>query len=465
MTNIKKIFVVCSLVLSLLVTSSCSQEAISQNERNESSSTTSNLTEDSSNSKKFALAEIIVAEKTDKGTIRLSYMANTISEDDTDSLFNNDYETDEDIKEGTYYKRTEYSDASSWNNAKNELKKFAESANAEDIVKKTTAENFEYTPFGEMTTDDSSNNDFYSEPDTTKTSKDSSEKDSSSEGDKTTTTTKKSSDSSSGETSKVTTTTKKAETTTQYVYIPPTTTKTTNNTTKTTTKAATTTTTKATQPASYIGKCQFCGKNITANDGVYQGEFYICNTCKSSKCLLCGKACNSSIGKQQSDRYIGTHWFCYTCRPDLKPSSQPNITGTDADARREAQTVVQLTNKLRASKGLSQLKTDSRLTEAAMARAKELAVKFDHARPNGKTGALIVEEYIPSADSNGENIHMSYGTGYHDGDYIYNSWENSTGHYNTMIRANSSYIGVGVYYTYINGNKYTYSVQLFCKKL
>ena len=60
MTNFKKIFVVCSLVLSLLVTSSCGQEAISQNERNESSSTTSNFTEDSSNSKKFALAEIIV---------------------------------------------------------------------------------------------------------------------------------------------------------------------------------------------------------------------------------------------------------------------------------------------------------------------------------------------------------------------------------------------------------------------
>lgn len=456
MTNIKKIFVVCSLVLSLLVTSSCGQEAISQNERNESSSTTSNLTEDSSNSKKFALAEIIVAEKTDKGTIRLSYMTNTISEDDTDSLFNNDYETDEDIKEGTYYKRTEYSDASSWNNAKDELKNFAESANAEDIVKKTTAENFEYTPFGEMTTDDSNNDS--SEPDTTKTSKDSSEKDSSSEGDKTTTTTKKTSDSSSGETTKTTTTTKKAETTTQYVYIPPTTTK----TTKTTTKAATTTTTKATQPASYIGKCQFCGKNITANDGVYQGEFYICNTCKGSKCLLCGKACNSSIGKQQSDRYIGTHWFCYTCRPDLKPSSQPNITGTDADARREAQTVVTLTNKLRASKGLSQLKTDSRLTEAAMARAKELEIKFAHSRPNGTTGTSIVNEYISNASTNGENIMMNQATGYDDGSYIYSCWENSTGHYNTMLRANNTYIGVGVYYVYKNGYKYTYSVQLFC---
>lgn len=450
MTNFKKIFVVCSLVLSLLVTSSCGQEAISQNERNESSSTTSNFTEDSSNSKKFALAEIIVAEKTDKGTIRLSYMTNTISEDDTDSLFNNDYETDEDIKEGTYYKRTEYSDESSWNNEKNELKRFAESANSEDIVKKATTENFEYTPFGAMT-DDSSNN-VSSEPDTTKPN------DSSSEGDKTTTA-KKTSDSSKNETTKATTTTKKAETTTQYVYIPPTTTK---STTKATTKSTTKTTPK---PASYIGKCHFCGKNITSIDGVYQGEFYICNTCKGSKCLLCGKACNSSIGKQQSDRYIGTHWFCYTCRPDLKPSTQVSITGTDADARREAQLVVQLTNKLRATNGRSQLKTDSRLTEAAMARAKELAAMFSHTRPNGTNGTTIIEQYAKTACSNGENIHMSYGTGYHDGEYVYQSFEDSPGHKATMLWADSAYIGVGVYYKYQNGYKYTFSVQLFCKHM
>ncbi|MBQ2581919.1 MAG: CAP domain-containing protein, partial [Ruminococcus sp.] len=108
---------------------------------------------------------------------------------------------------------------------------------------------------------------------------------------------------------------------------------------------------------------------------------------------------------------------------------------------------------------------DSRLTEAAMARAKELAVKFDHGRPNGTNGPDIVWEYISSAGTNGENIHMSYGTGYHDGKYIYSSLESSTGHYNTMIRANSNYIGVGVYYVYKNGYKYTYAVQLFCRCL
>ncbi len=278
----------------------------------------------------------------------------------------------------------------------------------------------------------------------------------------TTTTTTTTSATTTTENSTTTTTTKEQATTTTKQAVA-TTKATVKVTAKATTKATTKSTTKTTpKPASYIGKCQFCGKNITANDGVYQGEFYICNTCKGSKCLLCGKACNSSIGKQQSDRYIGTHWFCYACRPDLKPSTQPNITGTDADARREAQTVVQLTNKLRASKGLSQLKTDGRLTEAAMARAKELAIKFSHSRPSGKAGATIVYEYISTPNTSGENIHMSYGTGYHDGEYIYSSFENSPGHKATMLVQNTQYVGVGIYYVYKDGYKYTYAVQLFC---
>ena len=147
----------------------------------------------------------------------------------------------------------------------------------------------------------------------------------------------------------------------------------------------------------------------------------------------------------------------------MKPTNpSTEITGTDADARREAQSVVTLTNKLRASKGLSQLKTDSKLTEAAMARAKELAVRYDHTRPNNTLGMLIVNEYNSKAVPNGENIMMGYGTGYKDANTIYSVWENSTGHYNTMLRANNAYIGVGVYYVYQNGYKYTYSVQIFC---
>ncbi len=325
---------------------------------------------------------------------------------------------------------------------------------SENIDSSSTADSSEDSSEAETSmTDDSSNADS-SEPETTKPN------DSSSEADKTSTTTKKTSDSSQGETSKATTTTKKAETTTQYVYIPPTTSKTTTaSTTKTTTKA----TTKATsQAANYVGKCKFCGKNVTVNDSINLDSYRMCFSCRDAKkCCICGKVCNSSTGTQGYKNL----WFCYSCRPDLKPQPQePEITGTDADARREAQSVVTLTNKLRASKGLSQLKTDSRLTNAAMARAKELAVKFSHGRP-WRDDTFIEYEYgFTDIGGAGENIQMSYGTGYHDAQYIYNSFESSSGHKATMLSKGYNYIGVGVYYVYKDGYKYTYVAQLFTTK-
>ena len=459
MTNIKKIFVVCSLVLTLLVTSSCGQEAISNGERNETSSTTNSITEDSSNTTKYALEEIIIAEKTDKGSIRISYMVNTISEGDANSLINSTYETDEDIKEGTYHKRSNFSDENSWENKKNDIKEFAESANAADVIKKATTD-FEFEPFDKRDNDDSSSSDS-SEPDTT--SKENSEKDSSSEEDKTDSSKKSSDSSSKSDSSVASTTTKKAETTTrQYVYTPPKTTKITNNTTKTTTKTPTKTTTKA-QATNYIGKCHACGNGVTSSNCVKLGDgtFY-CNACKNAhKCYNCSKVCNSSNGIEAWTPW-GTIYQCYSCRPDLKPEPLPkDIKGTDAEARTEAQIVVDLTNKLRASYGFGSLKTDSRLTAAAMARAKELATLYSHTRPNGNSGGTISLEYNRNACPNGENIQMQCSTGYEEGKDIYQAWENSPGHKATMLDKSSTYIGVGIYYVYKNGSKYTYSVQLF----
>ena len=312
---------------------------------------------------------------------------------------------------------------------------------------------------------------------TTAVEQDNSEADSSSDSEETTTTTaetttttsdtsekeEKSSDttttSSTTTKAQATTTTKKVATTTKATVKPVQTTK---ATVKVTAKATTKSTTNASQPSgNYVGKCKLCGKNVTANDSVNLESYRVCFSCRDAKkCCICGKVCNSSTGVQGYQRL----WFCYSCRPDLKPQPQePDITGSDADARREAQSVVTLTNKLRAANGRSQLKTDSRLTEAAMARAKELAVKYAHSRPNGLAGPSIIDEYAKGLGlSEGENIMMGYGTGYKDSNTIYSVWENSSGHKATMIRNGFSYIGVGVYYVYKDGYKYTYAVQLYC---
>lgn len=238
-------------------------------------------------------------------------------------------------------------------------------------------------------------------------------------------------------------------------YIPP---KTSTSTTRTSSKTSKTTTKSN---ANYVGKCKYCGRNVTANDSMDFESFRVCYNCRDAKrCVWCGKVCNSNTGRA-ADRGF---WFCYECRPITTQPQQKEITGSDADARKQAQSVVTLTNKLRASKGLSQLKTDSRLTNAAMARAKELAVKFSHGRP-WRDDTFIEYEYgLKDIGGAGENIHMGYGTGYHDGEYVFSSLEGSSGHKATMLSKGYNYIGVGVYYVYKDGKKYTYCAQLFTTK-
>lgn len=55
--------------------------------------------------------------------------------------------------------------------------------------------------------------------------------------------------------------------------------------------------------------------------------------------------------------------------------------------------VVSLTNERRAQNGLNKLKQDERLMKAAQVRAKELAEKFSHERPNGDSYLTVLSEH------------------------------------------------------------------------
>jgi uncharacterized protein YkwD len=138
---------------------------------------------------------------------------------------------------------------------------------------------------------------------------------------------------------------------------------------------------------------------------------------------------------------------------------------TDPNPDKQAEEIVKLTNEFRTSKGLAALKTDDRLNKAAMERAKELAETFNHTRPNGEDGQDIIKEYDKSAVPSGENMHMSYGKGYHGAQQVADSWTDSTAHQKKILDTDSEYIGVGVYYIEKDGYKYTYAVQLFCKSV
>ena len=124
-----------------------------------------------------------------------------------------------------------------------------------------------------------------------------------------------------------------------------------------------------------------------------------------------------------------------------------------------AEDVVSFTNDERAMKGLAKLKIDSRLMEAAAKRARECAVLYDHARPDGSEFHTVLDEYRIDYRQCGENLY------YDTYDKVFatrmvKGWMNSPGHRDNMLSPDFTHIGVGVY----TANGTNYGVQLFIRK-
>ena len=112
-----------------------------------------------------------------------------------------------------------------------------------------------------------------------------------------------------------------------------------------------------------------------------------------------------------------------------------------------AKEMVALLNEHRIELGLSELALDKELTDAAMKRALELAVNFDHVRPDGSSCFTICSKM------NAENIAVGRSTAKD----TFEQFKNSAPHYKKMI--NASYRSVGIGSIYHNGHYYW--VQLF----
>ncbi len=106
-------------------------------------------------------------------------------------------------------------------------------------------------------------------------------------------------------------------------------------------------------------------------------------------------------------------------------------------------------NKLRAEKGVSALKMDNTLLNNAMQRAAEIAVKYDHTRPDGSSCFTI------NSKINAESITFTYTTP----EKAMESWAKSAPHLANIINKDYKYMGVGCV---IQGGTY-YWVQVFSK--
>ena len=114
-----------------------------------------------------------------------------------------------------------------------------------------------------------------------------------------------------------------------------------------------------------------------------------------------------------------------------------------------AYSVVDETNLERARYGLSELRVDSELMEAARVRAQEIAAKFSHTRPDGTKWRTV------SDAAYGENI----AKGHNNPDRVMAAWMSSNGHRQNVLK--DSYGSIGVCCLKI-GNV-CYWVQLFGK--
>lgn len=120
----------------------------------------------------------------------------------------------------------------------------------------------------------------------------------------------------------------------------------------------------------------------------------------------------------------------------------------------EARQLLELINQARAAVGSPALAYDTGLERAAMQRAAEIAVSFDHTRPNGDSCFTAAAEAGASYGwAAGENILM----GAWDASGANALWTNSPGHYSNMIDGKFTSVGVAA----IEVSGYWYWVEFF----
>lgn len=146
-----------------------------------------------------------------------------------------------------------------------------------------------------------------------------------------------------------------------------------------------------------------------------------------------------------------------------------NYSATDSQLKSEAdsnaskymgyyQEVLRLVNEIRAEAGVGPLTLDTTLCKAASMRALEMDYgnQMSHTRPSGKDCFSVLDFYGASFGTCGENI----AAGQTSASSVVNGWKNSPNHYQNMI--NASYTKLGVGYSAMGVGDYGYYwCQLF----
>lgn len=121
-----------------------------------------------------------------------------------------------------------------------------------------------------------------------------------------------------------------------------------------------------------------------------------------------------------------------------------------------AERILEIINEERADRGLSPLKLDEKLCEAAEIRAKELPVLYSHTRPDESKWYTVFDEVDFCYAYAAENIAYTEGS-LSTCEYVMEMWMNSKVHRENILNTSGSLIGIACYK---KGN-FTYWVQNF----
>lgn len=145
----------------------------------------------------------------------------------------------------------------------------------------------------------------------------------------------------------------------------------------------------------------------------------------------------------------------YTKKYSKSTTAEITVTvGKKSEEDARIDNVVALVNKERKAEGLSALKADDELNAIAAVRAKELAEKFDHTRPDGRSCFTALKDADYSFTTAAENIGYEY---YGTADEVMKLWMESKLHKANILNDDVTKIGVGHYE--VDGKHYW--VQVF----
>ncbi|ASR47174.1 CAP domain-containing protein [Paenibacillus kribbensis] len=121
-------------------------------------------------------------------------------------------------------------------------------------------------------------------------------------------------------------------------------------------------------------------------------------------------------------------------------------SGAQLSKSQFAAEVVKLVNNERSKNGLKPLTSDAKLTEVALAKAKDMSTNnyFDHTSPTYGSPFDMMKKFGVSYTYAGENIAM----GQKNPQEVMKAWMNSQGHRENILKAEYTQIGVAYYNGY-----------------